>query len=115
MISHLGSDLVAALTSLNVNNFSHFAIFFDELFFHSRRFDDRFASPYFNGIGATVFIQPDFGLKKRAASTLLSSARQFNSQLREGAGKVYSVSAQTELLRQTETCTPFPVSVICIW
>ena len=33
MISHLGSNLVPALTSLNVNNFSHFAIFFDELFF----------------------------------------------------------------------------------
>ena len=36
MISHLGSDLVAALTSLDVDNFSHFSFFFLKNFFFTR-------------------------------------------------------------------------------
>ena len=61
--SHLGSNLVAALTSLNVNNFSHFAIFLK--FYFTR--EEEFASLWIDGIGATVLTQTDFGLKKRAA------------------------------------------------
>ena len=58
-LSHLSSNLVAALTSLNVNDFPHFAFFFSFLTLATKN------STCFgmDRVGTTVLSKGDFDLK----------------------------------------------------